>query len=198
MGHKKALERINHQSLIERTIDRLSTVSQAILIVTSQEQFSLISSARLKGKVIVDLYPGKAALGGVYTGLASADTPHSLVVGCDMPFLNSALLRYLVGVARDFDLVVPEIDGMTEPLHAVYSRRCLTSIEHLLNQGRLAISQLFGLVKTRYVGKDEIAKFDPEHLSFFNINTQHDLAKARALIEWEERSPTAGEERFQQ
>ncbi len=198
LGHKKALERINHQSLIERTIDRLSTVSQAILIVTSQEQFSLISSARLKGKVIVDLYPGKAALGGVYTGLASADTPHSLVVGCDMPFLNSALLRYLVGIARDFDLVVPEIDGMTEPLHAVYSRRCLTSIEHLLNQGRLAISQLFGLVKTRYVGEDEIAKFDPEHLSFFNINTQHDLAKARALIEWEERSPTAGEESFQQ
>jgi len=193
LGREKALERINRQTLIERTIDCLSPVSQAILIVTSQEQFDPIASARLKGKVVTDLYPGKAALGGVYTGLASADTFYSLVVGCDMPFLNCGLLHYLVDLAPSFDVVVPRINGMTEPLHAVYSKHCLPSIERLLSQSGLAISQLFTLIRTKYVDEDEIARFDPEFSSFFNVNTEDDLAKAKALMRRKKQSPTVGE-----
>lgn len=196
LGRAKALERINKQSLIERTIDCLSTVSQALLVVTSQEQFRLIAAARLKGKVIVDIYPGKGALGGIYTGLASADSFYSLVVGCDMPFLNRDLLCYLIDLAPNFDVVVPRIDDMLEPLHAVYSRDCLAPIKELIDKDRLEVSQLFNLVKTRYVGKDEIAKFDPRCLSLFNINTLDDLRKARDLIEQKEQCLTVRKDEF--
>jgi molybdopterin-guanine dinucleotide biosynthesis protein A len=182
LGRVKALERINGQSLIERTIECLSPLSQAVLVVTSQEQFDIIAASQLKGKIIVDLYPGKGSLGGVYTGLASADSSYSLVVGCDMPYLNRDLLRYLVEIAPNFDAVVPKVDDMLEPLHAVYSKGCLAPIRELLNQDRLGISQIFNLVKTRYVGRDEIAKFDPQCLSYFNINTLDDLRKAKKLI----------------
>ena len=37
------------------------------------------------------------------------------------------------------------------------------------------------MVKVRYVEEDEIDSFDPEHLSFFNINSQADLDRARKL-----------------
>ncbi len=196
LGRAKALERINKQSLIERTIDCLSIVSQALLVVTSQEQFRLVAAARLKGKVIVDIYPGKGALGGIYTGLASADSFYSLVVGCDMPFLNRDLLCYLIDLAPNFDVVVPRIDDMLEPLHAVYSRDCLAPIKELIDKDRLGVSQLFNLVKTRYVGKDEIAKFDPRCLSFFNINTLDDLRKAKDLIEQKEQCLTVRKDEF--
>ena len=182
LGRVKALEKINAQSLIERTIDCLSPPSRAVLVVTNQEQFDIIVASRLKGKVIVDLYPGKGALGGVYTGLASADSFYSLVVGCDMPFLNRDLLGYLIDIAPGFDAVIPRIDGMYEPLHAVYSKDCLAAISELMNRGRLGVSQLFNLVNTRYVDKYEIAKFDPQFFSFFNINTLDDLRKAKELI----------------
>ena len=182
LGRVKALEKINAQSLIERTIDCLSPPSRTVLVVTSQEQFDIIVASRLKGKVIVDLYPGKGALGGVYTGLASADSFYSLVVGCDMPFLNRDLLGYLIDIAPGFDAVIPRIDGMYEPLHAVYSKDCLAAISELMNRGRLGVSQLFNLVNTRYVDKYEIAKFDPQFFSFFNINTLDDLRKAKELI----------------
>jgi len=190
LGHAKALERINRQSLIERTIDCISTVSQAVLVVTSQEQFDIIAVSRLRGQVMVDLYPGKGALGGIYTGLANADSFYSLVVGCDMPFLNRDLLCYLIDLAPGFDAVVPRIHDMYEPLHAVYSKGCLTPIRELMDQDRVRISQLFNLVKTRYVGKDEIAEFDPQCLSFFNVNTHDDLKKARELIKQREQSLT--------
>jgi molybdopterin-guanine dinucleotide biosynthesis protein A len=182
LGRVKALERINGQSLIERTIDRLSTVIQELLVVTSQEQFKLLAAARLKGKLIVDIYPGKGALGGIYTGLISTDSFYSLVVGCDMPFLNRELLCYLIELAPGFDVVVPRIDDMLEPLHAVYSRDCLAPIQELIGNDRLGIVQLFESVNTRYVDRDEIAKFDPRCLSFFNINTLDDLKKAKDLI----------------
>ncbi|MCJ7653894.1 MAG: molybdenum cofactor guanylyltransferase [Dehalococcoidia bacterium] len=196
LGRVKALERINEQSLIERTIDCLSTVSQALLVVTSREQFRLIAAARLKGRLIVDIYPGKGALGGIYTGLTGADSFYSLVVGCDMPFLNRDLLCYLIEIAPSFDVVVPRIDNMLEPLHAVYSRDCLAPIKELIGKDRLGISQLFKLVKTRYVDKDEIAKFDPRCLSFFNINTLDDMKKAKDLIEQREHCVTIRKDEF--
>jgi len=193
LGREKALERLNKQTLIERTIGCLSPICQTILVVTSQEQFNLIAAAGLKGRVIVDFYPGRGALGGIYTGLASADSFYSLVVGCDMPFLNRDFLRYMIDITPDFDAVVPRIDDMLEPLHAVYSRGCLSPIKELLNQDRLGISPVFNLVKTRYVSKDEITKFDPEYLSFFNINTQDDLKKAEKLVRQREERLTVRE-----
>ena len=194
LGRIKALEIINGQSLIERTIDCLSSLSHSVLVVTSQEQFGVIAASRLKGKVIVDLYPGRGALGGIYTGLASADSFYSLVVGCDMPFLNRDLLRYLIDLAPGFDVVVPRVDGMYEPLHAVYSRSCLASISELMEQDSLEISNLFGSVNTRYVDKDEIAKFDPQLLSFFNVNTLHDLKRAKEIIKQRGHRLMAGKE----
>jgi len=149
--------------------------------VTSQEQFGLLSHAQCGGKVIVDLYPGKAALGGIYTGLSSASTTYSVVVGCDMPFLNSDLLQYQIALAGDFDVVALRINGKVEPLHAVYSRTCLPFLQRLVSGMALAISQLFDMVKTRFVDEEEVRRYDPQYLSIFNVNTEEDLKRARML-----------------
>jgi len=187
LGREKAFEKVGTKSLIELTIDCLSPVSQSVIIVTSHEQYDFFVGVYLKGKVVGDLCPGRAALGGIYTGLMSADTYSSLVVGCDMPFLNRDLLQYLIDSATGYDAVVPRLGKMLEPLHAVYSKRCLDSIEQLLSKGVVAVRRLFDLVKTKYVDEDEINRFDPGHLSFLNINTQGDLQKARSLVRQMER-----------
>ena len=194
LGRIKALEILNGQSLIERTVDCLYSLSRSVLVITSQEQFEVIAASRLRGKVIVDLCPGRGVLGGIYTGLASTDSCYSLVVGCDMPFLNRNLLRYLIGLAPGFDLVVPRVDGMYEPLHAVYSRSCLAPVTKLMEQNNLGISKLFDIVNTRYVDKGEIAKFDPQFLSFFNVNTLYDLGKAKEIMKQSENSLMTGKE----
>ncbi len=190
LGRVKALERINSQNLIERTIECLSPPAQSVIVVTSEEQFGIIRAARLKVKTVVDLYPGKGALGGIYTGLANAETFYSVVVGCDMPFLNRDLLTYMIEHTFNFDTVVPKVHGMLEPLHAVYSKDCLAPIRAMMEENKLEISHLFSLVKTRYVGEDEIATFDSEYLSFFNINTLADLKRAKELINQKEHCST--------
>jgi molybdopterin-guanine dinucleotide biosynthesis protein A len=183
LGREKALERVGKQRLIEKVVSSLSPISQEVFVVTRQEQFDKIDSIHLKARTLVDLYPGKAAFGGIYTGLASANNLYGLVVSCDMPFLNSALLRYLVELASGFDVVIPKVNDKLEPLHAVYSKNCLAIIKQLLDKGILQVLQLLDFVKTRYVCENEVDKYDPEHLSFFNINTRNDLLKAEQIME---------------
>lgn len=186
LGREKALEKIGNKRIIERVVDSLSSISREVLVVTSKEQFDIIASVSLKARVVIDIYPGKAAFGGIYTGLANVSTPYGLVVACDMPFLNGALLRYLVQIVPGFDIVIPEVGGKIEPLHAIYSKDCLAIIKRLLDRGILQPLQLLDLVKTRYVGQEEVDKFDPAHLSFFNINTQKDVIEADRLLERKE------------
>jgi len=182
LGRDKALETVGPESLLERVLSRLSFLDREILLVTAGE----LSYSRLnihpRLRVVSDIYPGRGPLGGIYTGLRLSTSFYNLVVACDMPFLNSALLNYMIEVAGGFDLVVPQLGDLVEPLHAVYSKGCLKTAESLLGQGRLGVREVFSQVRVRYVEAEEIDRFDPDHLSFFNINAKSDLARARDLM----------------
>lgn len=177
----KASEIINDKRLLNWVLSGLSFFESEIIIVTAKEQpgAQIVDQARVK--IVSDIYPETGPLGGIYSGLVSSDTQHNIVVACDMPFLNQALLDYMLQTSGNFDLVVPRWDGMVEPLHAIYSKSCLPTMENMLKQGILSVTKLFNLVRVRYVETEEIDQFDPKHLSFFNVNTEADLKTARAL-----------------
>jgi len=181
LGRDKTVETVGNTSLLERVIFNLSLLNSDIIMVTAVKQFLPQFIDYPKLRLVADIYPGKGALGGIYTGLATSDSFYNLVVACDMPFLNQDLLRYMVRIADGFDLVMPRLGSLVEPLHAVYSKGCLAPMENLLKQGNLKISDLLALVKVRYLDAEEIDRFDPEHLSFFNINTEADLEIAQEL-----------------
>ena len=183
LGRDKTLETFGNTSLLERVVFNLSLFDSDIIIVTATKRALPQSIDYPKLRVVADTYPGKGALGGVYTGLVASESLYNLVVAGDMPFLNQALLRYMVQLADGFDLVLPRLsNNMVEPLHAVYSKNCLATIKNLLNQGKMRFTDLLTLVKVRYVEAEEIDWFDPRHLSFFNINTEADLKTARELV----------------
>jgi len=185
LGHDKALETVGNRSLLERVVSRLWRLSSTVIVVTAQERSfpQLIDYPELR--VVADTYHGKGPLAGIYAGLAASDSLCNLVVACDMPFLNQALLDYMVRVSLEGDVTIPRLGDAIEPLHAVYSRRCLGPVEYLLKQGRVQVRELLKLVKVRYVEAEEINRFDPEHLSFFNVNTMADLDRARQMAEEE-------------
>ena len=181
LGQDKVLETVGKRSLLEQVISCVSVISSDIIIVTAREQTIPQFSGHTKLRIVTDTLPGKGPLGGIYTGLITSDSLYNLVVACDMPFLNQALLHYMIQLSADFDLVVPRMDNYVEPLHAVYSKSCLAFMEDMIGQDKLSVTKLFSLVKVRYVETGEIDRFDPEHLSFFNINTKADLEMARKI-----------------
>jgi molybdopterin-guanine dinucleotide biosynthesis protein A len=181
LGRSKALQIIEGKTLIQWMIDRLTTLSTEIIIATAHGEAIPCSSA-VKMKTVADTYPGKGPLVGIYSGLIASSTSRAIVVGCDTPFLSVGLLEYMTQICSTFDVVVPRINNKLEPLCAVYSKHCASSIQSLLEQDELRIRKLFSMVKVKYIEEDEINRFDPEHLSFFNINSPADLDRARKLV----------------
>lgn len=180
-GWNKALEIINGKNLVQYVVNCLISLSKEIIIVTAQNESLSRSPSSPMIKTVADIHPGKGPLCGIYSGLLLSSCSQAIVVGCDMPFLNIALLNYMTQLSPTLDVVVPRIGERIEPLCAIYSKNCLVPIHKLLERNELRISELFSVVKVRYVEENEIDKFDPEHLSFYNINTQADLDEARRL-----------------
>lgn len=190
LGRNKVTEIVGGKSLLERVVSCLTYFNSEIIVVTARE-LSLprpIDYSMLK--VVADIYPEKGSLGGIYSGLVNSKSHFNLVVACDMPFLNRKLLAHMIEISDGFDLVVPRLGESIEPLHAVYSKGCIPPMERLIKQNDLKILKLFPLVKMRYVEEDEINRFDPEHLSFFNINTEEDL---KAGLELAKRGENTGD-----
>ncbi len=182
-GNDKVSEAIGSKSLLQQVITSLRFLGGEIIVVTSDEHPISESIDHPKLRILTDILPGKGPLGGIYTGLAASTTEYNLVVASDMPFLSEALLRYLIEISEGYDITVPRVGKLVEPLHAIYARSCLDPMAEMIKQERLSIYQLFRRVRVRYMEAAEIERFDPEHRSLFNINTKADLAEARRLAE---------------
>lgn len=182
MGQDKAFLPVGGRPVIERVIARVSPLTDDLFINANDAAKYL----PLGLPVRPDVYPDKAALGGIYSAIYHARHPQVLVVACDMPFLNPALLRYLAGLAPTADVVVPVINPpQPETMHAVYSKNCLPAIEPRLRAGRLRIIGFFDDVTVRQVSRDEVTRFDPDLYSFLNMNTPEDWYKVQALADEE-------------
>ena len=178
MGVNKAFVQVGGQPIIERVIERVRGLGDELFVVTNNPQ----EYTRLGLPTHTDLIPGQGPLGGLYTAVASAQGAHVLIVGCDLPFLNPDLLRFLIDLRAGYDVVVPlNQEGYPRTIHAVYGQVCLDPIRRRLESGHLKVLDFYSEVRVREVTGDEIDRFDPERLSFFNVNTPEDLAEARRL-----------------
>ena len=179
MGRDKAFIDLGGQLVIERVLAAVSPLTDDLFIGTNDgkkyERFGL--------RTVPDVYPDKAALGGIYTAIAEARHPRVLIVACDMPLLNTNLLQFLIKINPTADIVAPLINPpQPETTHAIYSKACLPAIEPLLAANRLRVVGFFEAVNTHYVPRDEITPHDPELHSFINMNTPDELEQVRQLI----------------
>lgn len=173
-GINKALLKIQGTSIIEREITILEPIFSEIIIITnSPEYYEFLAKPIFK-----DLVPGKGSLGGIFTGLTFAKDPYCFFVPCDMPFLNKDIINAILSNIDKHDVVVPRINGHLEPIHAVYSKRCLPIIERLIASDNLKILSLFDEVDVYEIPGNYIRQFDPAFDFIMNVNTPEDLEKA--------------------
>ena len=181
LGCNKALEQFGDRPLIQRVIDTITHLDDDIVVVAASKGQLPQLDDRIR--TAIDRYPISGALVGIFTGLKSARSQHCLTVACDMPFLNIDLLRYMISVSEACDAVIPRMGDMIEPLHAVYSKDCIEPIQLQIDSGNLKISDLLSKIRVRYIDREEIECYDPQHLSFMNVNSESDLKKARGHME---------------
>ncbi len=181
LGRNKAVEPFEGQPLMLRVAGRLSTLCDELVVVLADASKAGEMPIPAGARVAQDEYPNKGSLGGIYTGLHHAANPWAIVVACDMPFLNTGLLAHLLSLREGSDAVVPVVEGRPEPTHAVYGKACLPAIRGRIERDSLKIAGFFEDVRVAYLPEQEVRRFDPELLSFFNVNNQEDLDRALGL-----------------
>ena len=177
MGQDKALLPFLGRPLIERVLNRVQSLADEILVTANQPE----GYRFLNVPLIPDVIPGIGALGGLFTALKAANHPFVGVVACDMPFLNPNLLRicHEMLIDSDFDAVIPSSENGLEPLHAVYRREtCLNPIEKAIQSGQRRLIAWHEVANIRILTPGETEKYNPDGITFWNINTPEDFRQA--------------------
>lgn len=174
MGQNKALLRLHPAgpTLIELVIQAIAPLTMQIMISTNTPA----EYAWLGLPLIPDQRADCGPLAGLEAGLTATSAAQLLVVGCDMPFVRTDLLRHLVSLRGAAAAVVPlNAADQPEPLCAIYSQACLPVIRARLAAGQYQLRAWLADISVRYVTAAELAICDPELQSFRNLNTPLDL-----------------------
>lgn len=180
MGQDKALLPFLGQPLIQRVIERVKPLAAEILLTTNRPE----NYRFLELSLVPDARPGRGALGGLYTALSAANQAYVAVLACDMPFVNPQLLaaEFDLLIENKADIVIPRSGEGLEPFHAVYRREtCLGPVEAALAADKWRVDSWFSQVKVHIMREEEVERYDPRRLSFWNVNTPEEFAAASEL-----------------
>jgi molybdopterin-guanine dinucleotide biosynthesis protein A len=183
MGRPKAMLDVGGVTLVGRVLAKVAPLCREVILVTRRPSDFL----SLNVTTVRDLIPGQGPLGGLATGLFYAHYPWALVLACDLPFLQTRLLDYLIRRALNLPpgprAVVPRNAEGWQPLVAMYSRSCLGPARTRLGEGRRKVGDLREkLVNWLAVDEEEFQGVGLDFSSFDNVNTPEDLASARTII----------------
>jgi len=174
MGADKAFLQIDGRPMIEHILALFSGLFKKTIIVTNTPERYRSYKAELVGDALATRGP----LTGIYSGLQRSGEEYNFIAACDMPFLDHRLIAYMREVSGGHDAVVPLVNGLPEPLHAIYSKRTLLAIESHIRSGERRIYPIFDRLDVRYLVEEEISRFDPDNRSFRNINTPEEYKEA--------------------
>jgi len=181
MGRPKALLPFDGEPLIAHVVRGLKKMfAEAVVVAAAEQELPILPAVLVRDEVA---YQGPVS--GIYHGLKASTKQVCFVTSCDAPFLNLQLIAHLLSQISDCDVVVPYWQERYQPLHAVYRTSVLPLLKEQLERGELRPIFLYDKVRTRKVDEDEIRRFDPEGLSFLNMNSPADYDAA--LARWKNR-----------
>lgn len=180
MGMDKRHLSVHGKPLLERVTSVLLELFPEVLLVLAEED---ISRQGDRIRIVTDLIPDCAAVGGLYTGLYHSRYPRIFVVACDMPFINPAVIELFLQKIDATDIVMAQLVAGLQPLHGLYSKQCLPILKEMIDARDLRLQNIAdkpGLIVHR-VPETEIKRLDPQLISFLNVNSPADLELANKI-----------------
>ncbi len=168
MGREKGLVGFRGKPLIQYGIDLLSRYTDRILISSGNPDYLPFGLELVPDEVV-----GQGPAAGLATALKNSTTPWNLVIACDLPFLEPALIDLLLENSSSFQAVIPIHNGLPEPLAGLYHRELAAHFEASVAAGNLALHRILGTCKIHYLVTDHLLKKHP--LLFANFNSLKEI-----------------------
>lgn len=179
MGRDKPFLELAGRTLLVRALELAKSVASHVAIVGDPDKFARFAP------VVADQYADRGPLAGIHAALTSSATQLNLILGVDLPFVDSRLLSFLTAEARASNAVVtvPYANGYLQTLCAVYRKDFATVAQAALSAGKNKVDAAYAQVSVQTISEEELrsAGFDP--LMFRNVNSPGDLQQAQRELE---------------
>lgn len=173
-GNNKAFLKINKTACVKMIHNSLQKITKKILVISNNNDLQEYGF-----KIYPDLIKKSTPLAGIHSGLFNMTTEFAFITACDMPFLQTDLIKTIISrIDNSADIISPYNGQYYQPLCSVYSKKCIPHIEKILKSDEFKVDKLFDQVSLKTVSYEVLKKKDPHLVSFFNINTQKDYKTA--------------------
>lgn len=184
IGTNKSFLVIDGKPLIQRLTELLDSIFPEVVISSNEpELYDFLGK-----KIVKDFYQEKGPLSGINSALNSTSSGRSFIISCDMPFISSELIKYIIEYKSDASIVIPKADGRIQPLCGIYSKKILSEVELLLIEShnkdkglKGSIYELISRVQAEIIDVTKMKFYHPD--LFFNINTPDDYLYAKKILE---------------
>jgi molybdopterin-guanine dinucleotide biosynthesis protein A len=161
------------RSFIDLQLAVLRPLTSDVMLVDRDDQRAVADGVRL----VTDRVRESGALGGLFTALDAAEHDRVIVLACDMPFVTTEFLEYLIERATA-DAVVPVDARGRHPICGVFHRRIAPALKLLIASGRLRVEAALATLDVREIGADDLRPFDTDGRLLLNVNTPYDYRRA--------------------
>jgi len=178
LGRDKATLLLGGKPLAHWVAEALAPAVTELWLVTNHPQTHLALNLPL----VTDLVPFQGPLGGLATALFYARSPWVLITSVDAPFLSPRLAAALAAAAAKTTrpALVCRSQRNVEPFPGLYAVRLLSRLQDFFLQERRTFMAFLDPQRPEVWGPEIWRTFDPEGLSFENLNQPEDLARLEA------------------
>jgi len=174
-------------TLLDHAIQRLRQVGDSVCICANRDDL-----AGFGLPILHDAAPHAGPLGGIVAALEQSQTPWNLFLAVDLPLLPVHLLQTLARRAASEPAgtlcIVPQVDGLPQPLCGMYHRSLCDGLRQALNGGKYkimhAVREATAAIPGSRVELFEVlseTSIDEVRDWFLNVNTPEDWERARQL-----------------
>ena len=201
----KAVASLAGTPMSRRVADRLASVADELVVNCRPDQRDVLEDAMAgyqhPARFALDDDLDRGPMAGIHAGLRAASGDYAVVVACDMPFVDPAVVEYLFDRAdgsvgppegaddegdSPYDAAVPRLgDGWFQTTQAVFRPGPMAdACEAALEAGkRKILDPLFSLEYAVVSEAELVAVAGDENLTTFdNVNTQHEFEAAERRI----------------
>lgn len=174
IGSDKGFLSLNEATFISHIIKAIKPFVNDIIIVSNNSDYDVY-----KLKRVADIIEDAGPLAGLYSGLNESETESNLVLSCDVPLVNGAVLNKLIkGFDAEKDIIQLKSKNRTMPLIAIYKKQCLHHCQDLLLKGERSLRTAVEQLNTKTIELE--SELDPY---VRNINTTLELKELRNELE---------------
>ena len=173
-GVAKGLVTVGGEPIVARQLRVVAPLVAASAIVAGEPAPYAAVAAEFDTLLVRDRDPGRGPLAGLDAALAGLDCDAVIVLACDMPLIDRALIRVLRDHLPAARALVARVDGRPQPLAARYHRSLAPIVKARLDADALKMMALLDELAPCYLDVSD-------GRALMNVNTPDDLARAELL-----------------